>query len=255
MMHSSDTFAAPLIQVDETVSTNSYLSRLCAHQPVEPFTTVVANFQTGGRGQRGNSWESLRGQNLLFSVVLFPQFIEASKQFLLSQITSLAIKEVLDRYTTDISIKWPNDIYWREKKICGILIENELTGNCISQTIAGIGINVNQQHFESLAPNPVSLYQITGEEHHLLPLLSQVIEQLKEYYQMLQHHQAQYVGARYHKALFRREGMHPYSDAGGEFLAQTVCVEPQGRLVLLDDGGTERKYLFKEVQYLPDLKV
>ena len=131
MTPSPERFPVPLIHISETNSTNNYLQTLCARQKIEELTTVVADFQTSGRGQRGNSWESEPLKNLLFSFVLFPDFLEACCQFLISQIISLAIKEELSTYTEDISIKWPNDIYWKEKKICGILIENDLMGRNI----------------------------------------------------------------------------------------------------------------------------
>ena len=116
MMPSPDmSFPVPLIHISETNSTNSYLQALCSKQQgVAAFTTVVADFQTSGRGQRGNSWESEPKKNLLFSFVLFPDFLEARRQFLISQIVSLAIKEELDSYADDFSIKWPNDIYWKD---------------------------------------------------------------------------------------------------------------------------------------------
>ena len=156
-----------IIDLEETDSTNRYLSDLCDNTPTAPieYTTVTARFQTSGKGQRGNSWESEAGQNLLFSTVLYPRFVEARRQFVLSQIVSLAVKEELDTYTEGISIKWPNDIYWHEKKICGMLIENVLEGNRIGRCIPGIGINLNQTIFRSPAPNPVSLKQITGRDY------------------------------------------------------------------------------------------
>ena len=149
MMPSPDIFPVPLIHISETNSTNNYLQSLCSKQKVEELTVVVADFQTSGRGQRGNSWESDSGKNLLFSIVIFPEFLEARRQFLISQIISLAIKEELDTYTTDISIKWPNDIYWHDKKIAGILIENVLSGSTFSRAIIGMGLNINQKNFYS----------------------------------------------------------------------------------------------------------
>ena len=146
MMPSPDIFPVPLIHISETNSTNNYLQSLCSKQKVEELTVVVADFQTSGRGQRGNSWESDSGKNLLFSIVIFPEFLEARRQFLISQIISLAIKEELDTYTTDISIKWPNDIYWHDKKIAGILIENVLSGSTFSRAIIGMGLNINQKN-------------------------------------------------------------------------------------------------------------
>lgn len=250
MMLSSDKFPFRLVHLNETSSTNSYLQALCIQQPVEELTTVITDFQTAGRGQRGNSWESQIGKNLLFSFVLFPKFLEARRQFLISQIISLAIKDELDIYTTDISIKWPNDIYWKEKKICGMLIENDLMGRNINQSIAGIGININQEIFHSSAPNPVSLLQITGEEHDLFKILKNIMLRIQSYYSLLKKGDTTSIACQYGESLFRREGMHQYKDANGEFLARIVCVEPEGRLILEDEKLTKRGYMFKEVEYL-----
>lgn len=142
-------------------------------------------FQTAGRGQRGNSWESEDGANLLFSFVLYPDFLEARKQFYLSQITALALQEVLSQYTDGIRIKWPNDIYWKDKKICGTLIENDLTGIHISRSISGTGVNLNQERFVSDAPNPVSLFQITGQRYDRKEILHQLMERVAHYYTLL----------------------------------------------------------------------
>lgn len=245
-----ETFPVPLSHLVETDSTINYLRELCSRQCVPELTTVVADFQTSGRGQRGNSWESEKEKNLLFSFVLYPTFLEARNQFLLSQIASLSVKETLDRYAEDISIKWPNDIYWKEKKICGMLIENNLTGPHITQSIAGIGININQEVFRSLAPNPVSIKQITGREYNPLEILAGVMQRTKEYYLSLQQGETEGIVQRYHKALFRNEGMHPFRDSQGEFIARIVGVEPDGHLILQDDGDKIRRYVFKEVQYV-----
>lgn len=250
MMPSPDTFPVPLIHINETNSTNNYLQSLCSEQKVEELTVVVADFQTSGRGQRGNSWESDPGKNLLFSTVIFPEFLEARRQFLISQIISLAIKEELDTYTSDISIKWPNDIYWKEKKICGMLIENDLMGRNISQSIAGIGININQETFHSFAPNPVSLRQITGKEFDLFEILKSIVLRIQSYYSLLKKGNTESIVCQYEMSLFRKEGMHRFKDANGEFLARIICVEPEGRLILEDEILNKRGYMFKEVEYL-----
>lgn len=250
MTLSPELFPVPLIHISETNSTNNYLQTFCAKEKVEEFTTVVADFQTSGRGQRGNSWESEPYKNLLFSFVLFPEFLEARRQFLISQIVSLAIKEELDTYTADVSIKWPNDIYWKEKKICGILIENDLMGRNINQSIVGIGININQEAFHSPAPNPVSLYQITGKQYDIFEVLKNIMLRIQSYYKLLQKDETAPITAQYEKSLFRMKGMHRYRDANGEFLARIVCVEPEGRLILEDEMQNQRGYMFKEVEYL-----
>lgn len=243
-------FPVPLIHLDETDSTNHFLIALCKEQTPDELTTVVARFQTAGKGQRGNSWEAEKDKNLLFSYVLYPTFLEARKQFLLSQIASLAVKETLDSYIGDVSIKWPNDVYWKDKKICGMLIENNLEGSYISQSIAGIGININQEEFHSSAPNPVSIKQITLRESDRMEILAQVLQRVKAYYKLLQKGETELITYRYQKALFRKEGMHLYKDSKGIFNAKIVKVEPDGQLVLQDDTGKIRRYVFKEVQYV-----
>ena len=159
MMPSLDTFPVPLIHINETNSTNNYLQSLCSEQKVEELTVVVADFQTSGRGQRGNSWESAPGKNLLFSTVIFPEFLEARRQFLISQIISLAIKEELDTYTSDISIKWPNDIYWKEKKICGMLIENDLMGRTSIKVLQASELILIRRYFTVLLLTPFHYYK------------------------------------------------------------------------------------------------
>lgn len=251
MMRSLEQFPVPLIHIGETNSTNNFLQSLCREQQeVAELTTVVADFQTSGRGQRGNSWESAPGKNLLFSFVIFPKFLEARRQFLISQIVSLAIKEELDTYTEDISIKWPNDIYCKDNKICGMLIENDLMGRNISQSIAGIGININQESFCSSAPNPVSLLQITGRKYDCIDILRNIMLRIQTYYEQLRQGDAESIACRYGKALFRKEGLHRYKDADGEFMARIVRVEPEGKLILEDESHRERGYMFKEVEYL-----
>ncbi|ADV43220.1 biotin--[acetyl-CoA-carboxylase] ligase [Bacteroides helcogenes] len=251
-----DTFPFPLVALDETDSTNQYLSRLCNNrqEAVAELTTVIAEFQTSGKGQRGNTWEAESGKNLLFSFVLYPAFLEAHCQFILSQIVSLAIKEELSRWSNEITIKWPNDIYWKDRKICGILIENDLSGHYISRSICGIGLNINQENFHSDAPNPVSLRQITGKEHNRHEILAHILKRIEIYYKGLRLEDfkaySEEISTRYARSLFRRRGLHPYQDTNGRFLARLLRVEPDGRFVLEDENGKEREYLFKEVQYI-----
>jgi BirA family biotin operon repressor/biotin-[acetyl-CoA-carboxylase] ligase len=170
----------------------------------------------------------------------------------LSQLISLGIKETLDEYCSDISIKWPNDIYWKEKKICGILIENDLQGNSIGRCISGIGLNINQEVFLSDAPNPISLKQITGKHYQRETILEKVMQRIEQSYQKLKEDSAyaSELATRYAASLFRREGLHCYQDKDGLFNARLVRVEADGRFVLMDEANQERSYLFKEVQYV-----
>ena len=250
-----DTFPFPLVALDETASTNQYLSQLCnqLQESVAELTTVTAEFQTAGKGQRGNTWEAEEGKNLLFSFVLYPSFLEARRQFILSQIVSLAIKEELSRWSDEITIKWPNDIYWKDKKICGILIENELEGAYLLRCIAGIGVNINQEHFVSPAPNPVSLKQILGRETDKQEVLEGILKRLFSYYIPLISQKPnikETIHSDYLNAQYRHKGMYPYRDENGEFKASLEAIEPDGHLLLRDENGMLRKYAFKEVQYI-----
>ena len=238
------------IYIDETCSTNSYLAELCNNGEMTELTCVYTAFQSRGRGQRGNSWESENGKNLLMSFVMYPHFVEINKQFILAEITALAIKDVLSAYTEGISIKWPNDIYWHDKKICGTLTENDLTGSLISRCISGSGINLNQTVFRSDAPNPISLSQITGKEYNIEKVLQELMERIAYYYAQLKEGRNEEIRKTYKAVLYRRKGYYEYRDANGDFEAQFVDVEPIGRLVLEDRDGNTRKYMFKEVEFV-----
>jgi len=247
-------FPYKLICLDETDSTNNYLTAFCDNdEQVEEFATVCAQYQSAGKGQRGNSWESEIGQNLLFSFVFYPTFVKARDQFILSEIISLSVKEALDCHISDVSVKWPNDVYWKDKKICGMLIENVLFGDKVARCIAGIGLNINQKEFRSDAPNPVSLSQITGKEEDMHSILSDILVFTSKYYEELKQNPetfAEELTTRYNHSLYRREGIFPFRDAEGDFQASILGVEPDGRLHLLDSEGRERSYLFKEVQFI-----
>ncbi|MBQ6745877.1 MAG: biotin--[Bacteroidaceae bacterium] len=246
----------PLIQLEQTDSTNRYLTSLCdeRHDNVEPFTTVMADYQSAGKGQRGNSWESEAGANLTFSFVLYPSFLSAKKQFVISQIVSLGIVNVLRKYVDEgTSVKWPNDIYYHDKKICGMLVEVYLEGMNLGRCVCGIGLNVNQEVFLSNAPNPVSLCKIIGRKVDRMTLLYGVMEEIQGLYSKLKEDNeavGKELSKYYFQHLYRKEGYHRYKDKNGEFMAKLIQVEPDGRLLLEDDDQNQRSYLFKEIQYI-----
>lgn len=239
-----------LIHLKEVDSTNTYLEGLSHKQQLEDFTTVITDFQSNGHGQGKNTWEAENKKNLLFSYILHPDFCKANRQFHLSQIAALGIKNVLEQYTTNISIKWPNDIYWKDKKICGMLIKNELFGEQITQSIFGIGINLNQHAFVSDAPNPISLSQITGQSYDIIQILSEVMSQTKKLYQLLCNEQTEVITQLYFEALYRKNGYHQYKDCKGMFSAEIVEILSLGTLVLRDDNELRREYNFKEVSFV-----
>ena len=227
-----------IIHIDETDSTNRWIKENGSGDMV-----VVADYQTAGRGCGTNKWESERGKNLLFSILIHPVEVPVMRQFHISMAISMAIFDALEQYIGDVSIKWPNDIYWRNGKLGGILIENRLQGGCIKDCIIGIGLNVNQEQFFSDAPNPVSLKQIHAEDTDREQLLRDILARFEQY-------MTQDVKARYLSHLYRRKGFHPYTDKQGAFMAELVDVEADGHLLLRDDNGQERRYAFKEVTFI-----
>lgn len=239
-----------IIHIRETNSTNNYLKELLQTQNVDEGTVVWADFQSAGKGQRGNGWESEAEKNILFSIVLFPSFVKAGEQFILSQIVSLAVANCLQEYTEGISIKWPNDIYWNEKKICGILLENTILEDNIGYSVAGIGININQEIYRSDVPNPVSLKQITNRDYNLEEILKTVVDNINVYYQQIKIGKTDSLIKQYKESLFRKDGYHLYNDGISNFLARIQDVDSSGILILKTKEGEERHFTFKEVKYI-----
>lgn len=239
-----------IIHIQQTDSTNNYLKELLLSNRLEEGTIVCADFQISGKGQRGNSWESEHGKNLLFSTVLYPNTIKANEQFIISQIISLSVAKTLNNYTNNITIKWPNDIYWENKKICGILIENSLEGDSIKDSVCGIGININQTEFRSDAPNPVSLKQITNIDYNKDSLLKEFDKRLEFYYGKLKEGDFTYITQEYKSLLFCRKGYHIYNDGTSDFYAKIKDVDQNGTLLLETKNGQERRFAFKEVRYI-----
>lgn len=232
--------------VDTCGSTNS-LIRTFADAPHG--LTIATHCQTAGRGQRGNSWEAEPGKNLTFSILLRPTAIEASRQFELSMIVALAVADTVAEELGNgatVDVKWPNDIYVDNRKICGMLIENSLNGRNISSSIAGIGLNVNQLEFRSDAPNPVSLVQLDGRQRALAPLLERLAGRIADDVACYgaTASEAGRLLARYSSRLWHGTGMHTFSEPGGiPFEASITAVGPDG-LLTLSNGRT---YAFKEI--------
>lgn len=243
----------PILYADELPSTNDRLLELCRVGHIQPFTTLYAGYQTRGKGQRGNHWEGERGKNLLFSIALYPSALPASSSFILSEIMSLSVIDVLDKWLTDVSIKWPNDIYWADRKLGGMLIENEWEQGTVSLSVAGVGLNVNQSIFRSDAPNPVSMCQIAHREFDLPTLLQHIVVQVANWFAQWETRGRTYVHDAYVRRLYRLHTYAPYRDRKGEFVARIDDVKPDGNLLLTDLEGRVREYAFKEIQFIrPD---
>ena len=229
-----------IVHIDETDSTNRWLK-----DHGEGTMVVATDYQTAGKGCGSNAWESERGKNLTFSMLIHPDGIAAREQFHITEVVSVALCRTLQPYIYNkVEIKWPNDIYVGDRKLCGILIENRLQGNVIVDCIIGIGLNVNQRVFLSDAPNPVSMYQLTGQELDRDELLKAFIENLDQEWQNKTN------GSEYRELLYRKGKDGLYEAKTGRFVARLADVLPDGRLLLVDEEGKEHAYAFKEVSFI-----
>ena len=237
------------IALDETISTNRYAKEMPEDESHE-LTLVTAEFQTAGRGAGTNTWESERSQNLLFSIISYPKGLLANQMFALSEVTALAISDTLNSYVEGFQIKWPNDIYFGDKKAVGMLIENDLHGKQVHRSVIGVGVNINQTAFISDAPNPVSLAQILGKKVDRDQVLNSIMQRFIYYYGIMEEECYSELHQLYMQHLYRKDALHPYSDEGGIFRARIRDVEPTGHLVLEDGNGRLRRYDFKEVRFI-----
>ena len=240
-----------MIELNKVDSTTSTSTLMAAEQEKYGHGAVLyCREQTAGRGQRGNSWEAEPGKNLCFSVMMRPKHVAPKDSYYLSMAVSVGLVKALRHVTgLEVELKWPNDVYVGDRKLCGILIENTFSGQTISRSIAGIGINVNQAEFLSDAPNPVSLIQLLGHEFELEPLLRQVCEAIMAEVDAIDNDESlrPELHARYLSMLWRRKGEWLWDDKlrGERIRAAIRTVEPSGTLIL--DTDPPRSYAFKEV--------
>ena len=212
---------------------------------------IVAERQTAGRGQRGHRWESAEQQNLTFTLVLEPTFLEPARQFLLSEAVALGVRDMLSEYGITARIKWTNDIYVGDRKIAGILIEHKLQGAAIARTIAGIGLNVNQMAFSADLPNPISMRQVRHFEFDREEVLACLGSHLMARYEQLRGGDVESLQEDYHENLFRLGALNWFALPDGRRFRGTIRgVEPSGALCVEDEKRVERSYLFKEIEFL-----
>ena len=245
---------------DTIDSTNT---RLLADKDSLPDRTVYAAlFQTAGRGQKGNRWESRSGENLTFSILLKPEALPAREQFILSQVVALGLLDFLRSEQVKATIKWPNDIYVADKKICGTLIEPTLSEGRLSSAVAGIGLNLNQKDFDPSLPNPTSLSLVTRRSYDVKETLPRVLEPIFARCDKLYSPYARNgYDAEYMEHLYRRGGWHAFEELpvsvvptehrnGTRIEARILGIDTDARLLLEHRNGTIHTYGFKEIKYI-----
>lgn len=229
-------------------STNEMASVLMTNKQPLNGTVVYTDFQTNGKGQRGNSWESQEGKNILISIILETSFVEPANFFDLTIMTSMAIHDILSEYIQEgVKIKWPNDMYFGDKKIAGILIENYIKQNAIEWCILGVGLNVNQIKF--LEPKAISLAKICGQQFDREELVNMLLQKLERRYYQLEKGKTKSLRSEYLECLYWKDEVHVFQSEGTFFNGKIIGVDQSGKLMMeLEDG--HRYFDFKELSFI-----
>ncbi len=242
--------------LDSVDSTNSEAFRRAGD--LDNMSVVAAIDQTAGKGQRGNVWKTEPGANLTFSILLrfghggLPG-LKATEQFLISKATTVALSEFFSSRGIHVKIKWPNDIYYRNRKLTGILIENRLEKSDLSLSVVGIGINVNQRDFPPQLLNPVSMALISGHDYDIRTELDDFMDFFGEYAGLIGSVSGRdTLSSLYKERLFRLGEKHDYSDcrSGEVFKAAIRDVAEDGRLIVETEDGAMKMFNFKEISYI-----
>ena len=231
-------------------STNSSASLSLKEKELPEGTVIFTDFQTAGKGQQGKRWESEKGKNLLFSVILYPSSVSPDNQFLISMIISLGICDFLRELVPEVKIKWPNDIYVNNDKIAGILIENSIIGDTIESSITGIGININQEKFSPDIPNPVSLKIITGKDTDTGTALENLLNYLDNRYKQLLYGDRGLIRDEYASMLYQAGEWHTYRSEGIIFKGRIQGITDSGSLKIEKEDSSVSEFAFKEVDYI-----
>lgn len=241
-----------LLRFANLPSTNRYAQELLTKsKPIEG-TAVWADQQPQGVGQHGSRWESAPGQNLTISLILYPHFLPAARNFALSQAVAVAVRQAVASLlpTRPVAIKWPNDIYVGDRKIAGLLIQNTIQGQQLASAIVGIGLNVNQVEFSPDIPRPTSLQRETGHLWDRESVWAQLAQALEATYLQLRAGQLEQLHTEYQKFLFRRAEVAFFQRPSGEVFAGKIRgVTPAGLLHLEQDQG-EAFFDLKEIGFV-----
>lgn len=239
-----------IVRLQQTDSTNNYANSQIRTNDLPEGTVFLAYEQTSGRGQLKNFWESEPGKNLTFSFVLYPDFLEIRRQFMLSKIVTLGVYRALHKYVDVLRIKWPNDIYAGSRKLGGILIENSIMYGLLKSSVVGIGLNVNQTVFRSNAPNPVSLKILTNQHFDRDEILTEVLSGIDHYYALLRDGDEAKIDQEFISVLYWLNEKHFFRTDDEVFEGVIIGVNEIGQLQIRQEDGKILEFHFKEVEFL-----
>jgi len=240
-----------LIKLKEVDSTNNFLKELVSKsEPLAEGTVIMADNQFAGRGQQQSVWQTQAGKNISTSILLKPTFLPLDKQFYLNMAVSLAVNEALSHFIPEgLSIKWPNDVYYHDKKLGGILIENTLTGSTIKAAVIGIGLNVNQLEFaENISQRATSVIQILQTETFLMDIMEKIFIFMEKYYLILRAGKYSILQNDYLGKLYNFGISALYQNNGAIFEGKISGVEENGRLEVDTIEGL-KSFNFKEIEF------
>jgi BirA family biotin operon repressor/biotin-[acetyl-CoA-carboxylase] ligase len=238
-----------IIELDTVDSTNNYAKEMSKTMKNTDGVVVFSEEQTTGRGIYNNTWFSEAGKNLTFTIIHIPDNLSAEKQFYLSKATSLGICDFLETHVQPVFIKWPNDIYIKDKKIAGILIENTLSGDRIKHSFIGIGLNINQISFPNNIPNPTSLQKITKKQYDIPKMLRYLLCSIEIRLTELYTEAYEYLDEQYRDKLYLLKSRHRFHVGKDRIEGMIIDVETNGRLIIKDATGNNYTFGYKEVEY------
>jgi len=240
-------FGKEFIHLSDVDSTNNFAAKLLLENLCQNGAVIMADTQSQGKGQWGNTWHSEQGKNILSSFVFFPDNLAVENQSILSWATSLALLETLRNFNIEAQVKWPNDIFVHDKKIAGILIENQLVGNQIQRSIIGIGLNVNQIEFEKVFAT--SLLLETGESFDPRKVLNNLMKTMSEKMALVNFENYDKLKLDYESKLYLLNQLANFEDETGKYQGVIKGVSDDGKL-MIEKGNILVRYGLKEVVFL-----
>lgn len=248
VLPTSQQFITEIIMLESCSSTNDYCAEILNQLPESKGVVVVTMQQTAGRGQRGNSWEAAKGQNITLSIGIQPADLLASNQFYLNKAISLALYSYLqNKHLDPLTVKWPNDMLVGDEKVAGILIENTIMASRISKAVIGIGLNVNQREF--LAPRASSLARLCGKSFDVGEEIQLLLKHVCNYLDLLHNSEYRLLSQKYVQVLYRIGTWANYRVGDSSLFACIEGVNEQGQLMLQTEAGLQ-SFNFKEIEYL-----
>lgn len=247
-------FSNQLFQLKTIDSTNNYIAKLVKEVELAEGAVVMSACQTSGKGQQGNGWHSKVGENLLFSLLLKPSFLDVKSQFYLNMIVCLALKDTLGSFgLKDVKIKWPNDILVNNRKICGVLIENGIKKDKVNQSIIGVGLNVNEEMKCNPMLKAISLFDLINKRLDLNDVLELFKKDLSKWYLLLNKKQFSKIKKSYLNDLFYFNEFNSFFlKKNGCFVTETlkiIDIDEFGCLILENKKKQLKKVALKEIKF------